>query len=146
MLLEMGEGLAQHLGLGAGHALRESRQRGTPVTGLVQRGEHQLGHISFSGRCRAVPPCAAIPLPARESFFRQPVKHRHDGGVCQGLREADADFSDCQRRVRPPEYLHDGPLELAQPVHEVTVPGSRSAVLDGPASAAMGDFAVWMQP
>jgi hypothetical protein len=146
MLLEMVKGVAQDVRLGAGHAPRESRERGTPIAGLVERGKHQLSYVCLSGRCRTVPPCTAIPFPAREPFFRQPVKHRHHGGVCQSLGKADADFSDRQRRIRPPEYLHDGPLEFAQPVHEVTVPGSRSAVPDGVPSAAIGDFAVWTQP
>jgi hypothetical protein len=73
MLFNVRKSLAQDVRLGTGHALRESRERGAAVAGLVKRGEHQLGHVCFSGRCRAVPPCTAIPFPAREPLFRQPV-------------------------------------------------------------------------
>jgi len=39
------ESAAQHVRLGAGHALREARERGVPVTGLVERGQHQFSHV-----------------------------------------------------------------------------------------------------
>jgi len=38
--LDPHERLAQHFGLGAGHALREPCEGGIPVAGLVECGEH----------------------------------------------------------------------------------------------------------
>jgi len=43
--LESRERLAQHVRLGTGHALRESRQRGDSVARLVKRGQHQFSHV-----------------------------------------------------------------------------------------------------
>jgi len=118
--------IAEHFGLGTRHALRESRERGDPVPGLVERRQHQLRHVRLPGRGRPVPPGATVPFPAREPLLRKPVKHRHDGGVSQvALIEPVADLSDRQRRIRLPEDFHDGTFEVAQPVHMVSIPLKR---------------------
>jgi hypothetical protein len=38
--LDPREGLTQHVRLGAGDTLREPRQRGIPVAGLLEGGKH----------------------------------------------------------------------------------------------------------
>jgi hypothetical protein len=95
--LDPRERLTQHVRLGAGDALREPRERGIPVARLLEGGQHQFRYISLAGRGRPVPPCAAVPFPAREPLLGQPVEHRHDGGVGQALRKPVADLSDRQR-------------------------------------------------
>jgi hypothetical protein len=95
---DAGQRLAQYLRFGAAHALREPRKRGDPVAGLVEGRQHQLGHVGLPGRGRPVPPSAAVPLPARETLLREPVKHCHHCCVSQfPLVEPVADLSYGQR-------------------------------------------------
>jgi len=144
--VEPGQGLAEHLCLGAGHALREPGERRVTVARLRQRRQHQLGHVRLAGRGGPVPPGAAVPFPAREPLLRQPVKHRHHRRVSQALRQPVAYLPDGQRRVGPPEDFHDGTFEVAQPVHgdKSTVEGL--SVTRPEVSAARGDLETWMQP
>jgi hypothetical protein len=94
MPLKHGERREQRVRLGSGDTLREPGECRGPVTRLVKRGKHQLCDICLAGLGRTVPPGAAIPFPAREALLRQPIKHRHDGGMREVLRESVADFSD----------------------------------------------------
>jgi hypothetical protein len=144
--LKAREGLAKHFRLGTGHALREPCESRVPVPCLCQRGQHQLGHVGLAGRGRAVPPGAAVPFPAREPFFRQPVKHSHHCGVSQALWEPVADLSYGQRRISLPEDFHNGTFEVAQPVHEDKSTVGAVSVASPEVSAASGDFAICTQP
>src|SRR5208282_3556921 len=75
------QGVAQHFSLDARYGLCEPSQRRCPVTGLIQCGQHELGHIGLAGSGGAVTPGAPIALPPGEALFREPVEHRHHGGV-----------------------------------------------------------------
>jgi len=81
--LEPCQRLAQHDRLGAGDALREPGERGVSVAGLLERGQHEFRYVRLAGRRGPVTPCTAVPFPARESLFRQPVKYGHHGCVSQ---------------------------------------------------------------
>jgi hypothetical protein len=48
------QGVAQHLGFDARYGLCEPGQCCRPVTGLVQRGQHQLGYVGLAGSGGAI--------------------------------------------------------------------------------------------
>src|SRR5215469_3340115 len=108
----------QCLGLGAGHAVREPRERGLPVAGLVQRAQHELGHVCFPAFCRTIVPCPAIALPPGEALLGKAVEHRHHSCVCQvPISEQAAHLANAQRVGGLPEHIHYGALELPKSVH-----------------------------
>src|ERR1700730_8114613 len=75
------QGVAQHVGLDARYGLCEPRQCRRPVTGLIQRGQHELGYVGLAGSGGGGAPGAPLDPPSGEALFREPVEHRHNGGV-----------------------------------------------------------------
>src|SRR5262249_51990818 len=107
------------------HAAREPGQGGMAITGLVERVQHELGHVGFPGRRGPVAPGAPLSLPPREPLLGEPVQDRHHCGVREiPLGEATADLPDRERVAALPEDVHDRALKVAKTIHEATVPGA----------------------
>src|SRR3984893_15416034 len=73
------QGVAQHVGLDARYGLCEPRQCRRPVTGLIQRGQHELGYVGLAGSGGAVAPGAPLALPSGGGLFCEAVVHPHNG-------------------------------------------------------------------
>src|SRR5215469_5827645 len=115
---ERSEGAQQCLRLGTGHAASESRQRSLPIAGLVQRAQHELGHVCFPAFSGAIVPCTAIALPPGEALLGKAVEHRHHRGMCQlPISEQAAYLANAQRVGGLPEHVHYGALKLPKSVH-----------------------------
>src|SRR5260370_2239993 len=76
------QGVAQHISLDARYGLGEPGQCGRPVTGLIQRGQHELGYVGLAGSGGAGTPSAPPAPPPGETLFSAPVQHPPNRGVC----------------------------------------------------------------
>src|SRR5690606_24535736 len=124
---ETREGLPDHVDLVFGDGPDEVGERGVPVAGLVQRAQHQLGHVVLPAGHRPVAPGAAVALALEEAFLGEPVQDRHDRGVCEvpvageGPAHVAGGRSLVTGVLPRPEDLHDRAFELSQTFHAIQV-------------------------
>ena len=88
--------------------------------GLLQRAQHEFGHVRFPGLRRAVTPGAAVSFPPREPLLCEAVQNCHYRGVGQiTLGEVTTDLPDGERVRALPEDVHDRAFKLAETVHDL---------------------------
>src|SRR5215469_17920019 len=73
---ERSQGAQEGLSLGSRHAAGKPGQCRLPITGLIERAQHELGHVGFSALGGTIVPRTAIALPAGEPFLSEPIEDR----------------------------------------------------------------------
>src|SRR5580658_6239031 len=108
-LAESPERVQQCLSFGPADAAREPGQCRLAVTGLVERAQHELGHVRFPALRGPVMPGPAATLAPGEALLGEAVEHGHYRRMSQiPICWTAADLAYAQRVGGLPEHVHDG--------------------------------------